>query len=283
MHNAPRTKRHRESDFLHAGGQPGQWGSLGYWSDHSPDYASACQALTRQVSQAAGLQADARVLALGCGAGEELSWLLREARAGQVVGVELDPVAVQSAGQLTAAWGGRVRLVQGDALVMGGADLLPGSFDQVLCVDAAYHLSPRAALLERAWRWLKPGGRLAYTDLSFEPGTGWWSSLWLHTSARWCGLQSGDLLPAAQQAQRLQRAGFVDIEESRLDEAVLGGFARFALQQRARWPGADWTAAARRAVVTARLIGPCRAAGLGYVLWAASKPGGNSSSDCATA
>lgn len=275
--------RHSEPDFLHAGGAPGQWGSLGCWSQDTPDYASACTALARQVVQAAGLCAGARVLALACGAGEELVWLLRSAQASQVLGVERDGQAVQQALQLTRPWGDRVQVLQGDALALDGPGLLHGSFDQVLCVDAAYHLSPRAAFLNRAWGLLRPGGRLAYTDLCFEPRQGWWPGLLLRSSARLCGLRSSDLLSAAQQAQRLQDAGFADVEQTRLDDAVLGGFARFALQQRARLPGPQWAAAARRAVVTARLIGPCQAAGLGYVLWAATKPAGSAPSDCATA
>jgi hypothetical protein len=105
----------------------------------------------------------------------------------------------------------------------------------------------------------------------------------LRGAARFCGLSALDLLPAAAQAERLQRLGFTGVQQQRLDDEVLGGFVRFVQRQTLRVDRREWRRGARRAIWTARLIGPCRAAGLGYVLLAGSKPSSGPSNNNATA
>lgn len=243
--------------MLHADGSSGAWGNLGLWRDDPDDYAGACTALAQAVAAAAGLRAGDRVLAVACGAGEELR-LWQALGTAEVVAVE------QSAAQVHAARarapGARVFEGSGAALTQLG--LPAGHFDRVLCVDAAYHLIPRPAFLQGAWSLLRPGGTLAFTDLVAER-----PRPLLRAAARLCGLQPADVLVSEDlQRQRLQAAGFADVRFERLDDAVLGGFARFVRQRRVapwRWP---------RVAVTAALIGPCRAAGLGYAMLAARRP-----------
>ena len=261
-----------ERALLHAGGRDGTWGSLGCWSDDTPDYASACEALTERVADAAGVEPGADVLCLACGAGDELQWLLQARAAARVSAVERDPHLALAARQLTAAAAGRVQVLQGDASTPSGLGLAPASFDQVLCVDAAYHLHPREQVLQQAGQVLRPGGRLAYTDLCLVPTAARWRSPLLRAAAALCGLSAQDLLPAAEQVARLHRLGYEDVQCTDLTEAVLGGFAHFVQQQGRRTAGPDWTRGARRASWTARLIGPCRAAGLGYLLLSGRKP-----------
>ncbi len=281
----------RERDLLHAGGRRGTWGSLGCWRADTPDYASACEALAQRVAEAAALGPGSQVLCLACGAGDELLWLTHVLRAdnttgevagemtGEVIGVEIDAALVQASRALTTAAGIPVQVLLGDGCALDRLGLPPASFDQVLCIDAAYHLRPREDFLRQAFALLRPGGRLAYTDLCLEPVASVWRSALLRGAARLCGLARRDLLPAAAQVVRLESLGFTGVQQQRLDDEVLGGFVRFMQRQAVRVDTRAWARGARRAIRTARLIGPCRAAGLGYVLLAGSKP----SSDAAAA
>lgn len=258
-----------ERALLHRGGRRGTWGNLGLWRDgEDDDYAGACRALACAVADAAGLRAGDAVLDLACGAGDELQLWLDTYGAAQVHGVELDPLLAQAARQRL---GTRATVQQGSALAPAAA--IDAAFDRVLCVDAAYHLRPRAAFLQAAWRALKPGGTLAYTDLCLQPAAGSRGALVLRAAARLCGLAADELQGAAAQRARLEALGFAGVQVRPLDDEVLGGFARFVRAQGARVARTalhrDW----RRPGLTARLIGPCRRAGLGYLLLTATKPG----------
>jgi cyclopropane fatty-acyl-phospholipid synthase-like methyltransferase len=263
----------RERALLHAGGTPGTWGNLGLWP--APDYAQACAALARCVGQAAGLQAGSRVLSVGCGAGDELALWVREFGAAHVLGLEPE---AGSAAAATRFAGAGVRVEQLPWYALTSAIDPAVAYDAVVCVDAAYHFSPRSAFLAAAWRALRPGGRLAFTDLVVEPlapsTARWPARVALRLGARLAGVQPDDLLDSQAGAARLAQAGFTDVHVQRLDEAVLDGFARFARQQQARLGRQAAERAWRRVAVTARLVPACRAAGLGMVLLAGARPAG---------
>lgn len=264
-----------ERALLHRGGRRGTWGSLGLWRDGDDDYAAACEALALAVGQAAGVQRGDRVLSVACGAGDELLLWSQHFGAAQVLGVEHDPLLLRAAGRLTAGQGGTT-LRAGSGTELQALGLAPGSFDRVLCVDAAYHLQPRQAFLQGALRLLRPGGGLAYTDLCLDTRDAPWrlpiGNPLVRGAARLCGVQAHELLSPPDQSARLQALGFAGARVQRLDDAVLGGFARYVGLQGQRISRTAWHPDWRRPGLTARLIGPCRAAGLGYVLVAASRP-----------
>lgn len=267
-----------ERALLHRGGGPGTWGSLGLWQEGGDDYAQACESLARAVGQAAGIQPGERVLSLGCGAGDELLLWVQAFGAAEVCGLEQDATLVAAArerlGRSALPAGTRVQVRAGDATGLAtlaqraaeGDPALGPPFDRVVCVDAAYHLAPRGPFLRAVRALLRPGGRLALTDLTLGPPrrAGW--RLLLRGGAALAQVPLAELLPLPAQVARLHAAGFGAVQAQALDEPVLGGFARYVHAQGLRLAHTglhpDW----RRVALTARLIGPCRAAGLGYAL-----------------
>ena len=275
-----------EAQLLHHGGRPGGWGSLGWWGDEGEapaDYHGACTALARHLAQAADLGAGDRVLSVACGDGEELRLWVQDFGAAAVVGVEHDVRRAQRAAAATALLPA-VRVLQGSGSALLALGLPEASFDRVLCVDAAYHLQPRAAFLQAAFRLLRPGGRLAYTDLVLNTAGAGWKRALLGLGTRACGMAPGSLISGPAQLQRLHETGFGDARLQSWDEPVLGGYTRFVRRQVRVLPGgpwwagswagswAGWQAGWRRAALTALWIPPCRAAGLGYAMLTAAKP-----------
>lgn len=252
-----------EAACLHAGGRAAAWGNLGLWRRADDDYAGACEALARAVGEAAALRPGDRVLSLACGAGEELVLWRTAFGAGALVGIEADRARAREAAARVP-----------DAAVLAQPVLdalagLPQAFDAVLCVDAAYHLRPRPRLFEQVAGRLVSGGRFAFTDLVLDRS----ASLLLRAAARAAGVPHADLVDLPTRLAQLRAAGFAEVVTTRLDEPVLGGFARFAAAQERRFGFRAWQPAWRRAAVTARLIGPCRRGGLGYALYAAMRAG----------
>ena len=258
--------------LLHHGGPPSAWGNLGLWSSADQPYADACRALADRVAAAAGLGPGQRVVSLACGSGEELRHWVQAHGVHSALGVEADAQRARRARRRMARAGlvAQCPVVVQPALAWaarrGAHD---ARFDAVLCVDAAYHLSPRLQLLSHALALLQPGARLAFTDLVLDRQAA--AAPWLRATARLCGVPHVDLVPADERLRQLQAAGFVDVQAERLDDAVLGGFVRFVQQQHQLLGRDRWRAAWLRPAITAALIGPCRTAGLGYVLFSARR------------
>ena len=146
-----------ERALLHRGGRAGTWGSLGLWAEGDDDYADACAALATAVGRAAGVSRGDRVLSVACGAGDELRLWVQGFGAAQVTGIERDRGLVMAARRSFNGLAAVVDVRSGSGTDLLSLGLAAGSFDHVLCVDAAYHLRPRESFLQHAFLMLRPG------------------------------------------------------------------------------------------------------------------------------
>jgi len=229
------------------------------------------------VGSAAGLRAGDSVLSLACGAGEELPLWAEHFGATAVMGLEQAPALAAQARRRAGATQASCEIEVHCADARRLPQLIGGRFDRIVCVDALYHLGPRAPLLRAARQRLFPGGALAFTDLVLDgddttrrgPAA---EPAWRHAALRLGGVLTGvgrhDRLDTAAGLARLRDAGFDEVHVQRLDEAVLDGFCAFA-QRQARRIGlaARLSAAWRRVAITTALIRAGRGAGLGYALY----------------
>lgn len=110
----------------------------------------------------AGLAAGMTVADFCAGLGGPARYLARRYGV-EVTGIELTPARVDGARALTRLVGleDQVRVLQGDVTA---APLADASVDVVISQEALLHVPDKARALTEAWRILKPGGRLAFTD-----------------------------------------------------------------------------------------------------------------------
>ncbi|MFF2046050.1 SAM-dependent methyltransferase [Kitasatospora sp. NPDC058170] len=142
-------------------------GSLheGYWK--SPDdpatMAEASQQLTDLLAEKLAVNPASRVLDLGCGSGAPSIRLARSTGA-RVVGITNSAVQIEAARRNArdAGVGDQVTFTCADATVL---DFEADSFDGVLMIESIFHLPDRLGALREVARVLRPGGRVALTDL----------------------------------------------------------------------------------------------------------------------
>ncbi|OEJ24388.1 hypothetical protein AR457_07425 [Streptomyces agglomeratus] len=160
---------------------------------------------TRTVLRTAGIGRDWRCLEIGAGAGAVARWMAEQCPDGSVVAVDIDTRYL--ADELP-----NLEWRTGDIREL---DFAPGEFDLVHSRLTFCHLPEREALVEKAVRWLKPGGRLALGDAMCMPAAG---SVYEPVRRFFGALEEGwaaqgsDMLGWAQTIpSRLARAGLRDI------------------------------------------------------------------------
>lgn len=121
--------------------------------------AKANRVAVEQTIRAAEIGPEDAVLDLGCGGGEALGLLRREAPRGYLFGVDHSPLMVDRARRINPA--ADVRLVSFDALPFPD-----GSFDRILAINVAYFWYDASRMVAELRRVLRPGGRIVvyFTD-----------------------------------------------------------------------------------------------------------------------
>lgn len=146
------------------------WLNLGYWKT-ARTYPEAAAALATLLAEAAQLGRRDRVLDVGFGFGEQdFLWIDRNG-VEHITGLNITEPQVRKARARVEARG----LMDRIDLRLGSATKIPfaeGSFHKVVALESAFHFNTRALFFGQAFRALRPGGRIALTDLIRRPGAG---------------------------------------------------------------------------------------------------------------
>jgi SAM-dependent methyltransferase len=147
----------------------------------------------------------------------------------EVTGIELTPARVKGAAELTKLVGlqDRVRVLEGNAMQVPLPD---ASVDAVVSQEAFLHVPDKTRALAEAFRILKPGGRLAFSD--------WIAHRPLSTAdaeLMWQGMAVTGLYDLESYAALIEQAGFtvISVEDLTADWAGILK-ARLAMYQKLR-------------------------------------------------
>ena len=149
------------------------------------------------------------VVDFGCGGGIDVILAARKVgEGGRVVGIDLSPQMIERAGQAIAEVG-----LDGGSIELRVADLarsgLPPGRADVVTSNCVINLCPdKAAVYEEACRILRPGGRLAISDVVLTEPIG--PELRARLQESWSGCLGG-AIPEDEYWDVVGRAGFEDV------------------------------------------------------------------------
>lgn len=139
------------------GGYMGEFLNYGYWDENTHDQKIACENLMERLL-ALIPEKTGNILDVACGKGGTTRYLLKYYQPHNVMGINI------SERQLKAA---QVNAPGCTFLLMNATYLAfpEAFFDNIICVEAAFHFDTRNMFLKEAYRVLKPGGTLVLSDI----------------------------------------------------------------------------------------------------------------------
>lgn len=152
----------------------------------------------------AGIGPKSRVADFCAGLGGPARYLAQRYGA-DVTGIELTPARVKGAAELTRLVGlqNKVRVIEGNVMQVPVPET---SVDAVVSQEAFLHVPDKARVLAEAFRILKPGGRLAFTDwIAHRPLSA------ADAELMWQGMAVTGLYDLKTYAALIEKAGFTVI------------------------------------------------------------------------
>jgi cyclopropane fatty-acyl-phospholipid synthase-like methyltransferase len=206
----------------------------GYWRDSPKTLDEACQAMARLLGETANLCAQDEVLDVGFGYGDQDIYWMDQFRCKKIVGLNITPSQVELARKRVT----ERRLGDRIDLQLGSATEMPfeaNTFDKVLALECAMHFVTRAKFFRDAHRVLRPGGRIATTDViplkelppDMKGMKRFKVELVDHVARSLAATPSENLYPRDVYAEKMKAAGFENVSVTSIRNDVLIPFVHY--------------------------------------------------------
>ena len=188
--------------------------NFGLWDERTADQKEASANLVQKLLTFIPVK-DGRILDVACGLGATTRQISRYYPVENITAINIS--MLQLARTLSNAPGANVAAM--DAARLAFAD---ASFDNIICVEAAFHFRTRDQFLREAFRVLKPGGRISLSDILMVKGAA--------DAVKENYLKNPEAL-----RESIIDIGFEDVRVTEATKECWGGFAK----NMRRWPGRE--------------------------------------------
>lgn len=189
------------------------FGNYGYWEPQTSGPREACRSLVQHLLDRMPKKTGT-VLDVACGKGETTRCLLDYYPAEAISAINISERQIEVArGNVPGA---NFRCMDATALEFADA-----SFDNIMCVEAAFHFDTRREFLTEALRVLKPGGTLAMSDILMTREA---------EKARLYHTEANYLVDVAEYTEMLKSLGFRNIRIDDVTEQCWRGFFRYLVK-----------------------------------------------------
>jgi SAM-dependent methyltransferase len=205
--------------------------NFGLWDADTVSGDQACEQLLAYVAGSVELAAADHVLDVGFGTGAQdvfFAGLTEAAITG--INSSSSQTALARRRVDAAKLCPRVDLRHGDAARLELAD---GTFDVVVCVEAAFHFEARERFFAEAHRVLRPGGRLVLADILARTEPYWTDRIFWSAFDRFFSVPRRNRISPRAYGAQLEACGFAVHMERLTDRVYLPFFA--ACRQAFRW------------------------------------------------
>lgn len=133
--------------------------NVGYWFPDTLTQQDSCFNLMEKLLDFIP-EKQGTILDVGCGLGATTRYLLKYYPSEAIMGINISPQQIERCLSHTP---------ECKFLLMDGVKMNfdTASFDQIICVEAAFYFQTRKAFFQEAFRVLKPGGYFVLADMSF--------------------------------------------------------------------------------------------------------------------
>lgn len=112
-------------------------------------------------------------------------------------------------------------------------------FDRILALDCAYHFNTRKIFLRQSFHKLVPGGRIALTDICFDPIMLKKPQVRLITSLLRL-IPKHNMVSSGDYIAQMKEIGYIDVQLQDVTENVFPGFIRFLKSRGLGWMVFGW-------------------------------------------